>query len=46
MKASLKKDSFELGRREVTSMNWCEMERTFWAHAHMEMATVELTWKK
>lgn len=40
------KDSFELGLREVTSMNCCEVERIFCVQAYMEMGTVELMWKK
>lgn len=46
MKTVLTEESLELGIREVTSMNWCEMGRILHAHTCMEMGMAKLTWKK
>lgn len=46
MKTSLKEPSVELGLKEVTSMNGCEVRRTLCAHTSMEVALLNVNRRK
>lgn len=46
MKTSLKEQSFELGLKEVISVNGCEVRRILCAHTSMEVAMLNMNMGK